>query len=393
MIATLVHEDGREDLGFVHDAVVDPRAEMVALLGLDHALRRDSGDRVDLLAHDVVPGLATCDEGRRLLYAQRFGRYDQPHPDLRAFFVEDGTSRGVDVGRHTLDRIVGMTPDCARALVVLRHGGWPVLAVADLDGRAGIRALSNLGLTGRGARPAGFVPPPESAQDVVWSDTDTLRYTSDAEVVELDLAAAVELPDPTEARIPRRGSPNLDRYRLPVDPAAAWEVTAFFDLGGAGDWSCGDGTFAGHRGTDIAPTGAGAHDDELEVVAAADGVVVHAHDGERDGCTTGNCFTGAGFGNHVVLRHGDGKHTVYAHLRRFSVSVETGQTVGCGEPLGAVGSSGRATGPHLHFEVRNDAGHHTADDPYTGPCGGPVTYWVEQGERGALPGSTCESLE
>jgi hypothetical protein len=57
-----------------------------------------------------------------------------------------------------------------------------------------------------------------------------------------------------------------------------------------------------------------------------------------------------GWGNLVVVVHGDGVRTMYAHLS--SVAVRVGQRVATGTTLGAVGATGDATGPHLHFEVR-----------------------------------------
>ena len=57
-----------------------------------------------------------------------------------------------------------------------------------------------------------------------------------------------------------------------------------------------------------------------------------------------------GYGKLVIVRHARKVHTWYAHLRGFSV--RRGQTVAAGTPLGSVGASGKATGPHLHFEAR-----------------------------------------
>ncbi|HSK96599.1 MAG TPA: M23 family metallopeptidase, partial [Euzebyales bacterium] len=61
-----------------------------------------------------------------------------------------------------------------------------------------------------------------------------------------------------------------------------------------------------------------------------------------------------GYGNIIVLDHGGGMTTRYAHQSQLGASV--GQTVEAGAQIGYVGSTGNSTGPHLHFEVRiNDA--------------------------------------
>lgn len=62
-----------------------------------------------------------------------------------------------------------------------------------------------------------------------------------------------------------------------------------------------------------------------------------------------------GYGNVVIVRHNGGKETLYAHLSR--VTVRKGQRIEREETLGAVGSTGWATGPHLHFEFRVDGQH------------------------------------
>lgn len=91
---------------------------------------------------------------------------------------------------------------------------------------------------------------------------------------------------------------------------------------------------ATHAGIDLpATTGTG-------VRAAFDGVVSRA---DPDA---------GGYGQLVVIDHGDGTETRYAHLS--AIDVRPGQKVTQGETLGAVGSSGRSTGPHLHFELRRD---------------------------------------
>lgn len=62
-----------------------------------------------------------------------------------------------------------------------------------------------------------------------------------------------------------------------------------------------------------------------------------------------------GYGNAVEVRHGNGKSTFYAHMSR--IDVRRGQRIEQGQNLGAVGSTGWSTGPHLHFEFRVDGAH------------------------------------
>ncbi len=58
----------------------------------------------------------------------------------------------------------------------------------------------------------------------------------------------------------------------------------------------------------------------------------------------------ASMGNYIMIDHGDGLITIYMHAS--SVSVSAGTMVARGEQIGCVGSTGRSTGPHLHFSVR-----------------------------------------
>lgn len=68
----------------------------------------------------------------------------------------------------------------------------------------------------------------------------------------------------------------------------------------------------------------------------------------------------SGFGNIVIVKHRNNHSTFYAHLSEIAVT--RGQAIAQGQTLGAVGSTGRATGPHLHFEFRVNGGH---QDPLT----------------------------
>ncbi len=90
----------------------------------------------------------------------------------------------------------------------------------------------------------------------------------------------------------------------------------------------------GHRAVDIASWIGN------RVVAADSGFIVHAG------------WDNTGYGNLVIVNHGNGYMTYYAHLSKIFVRV--GDAVGRGQQIGAVGSTGHSTGPHLHFEVRQN---------------------------------------
>ena len=92
------------------------------------------------------------------------------------------------------------------------------------------------------------------------------------------------------------------------------------------------GEYKNHGGTDIAASYGSA------IYAADSGRVVSSSDGWN-----------GGWGNYVMIDHGNGMQTLYAHMSSRAVSV--GQTVSRGQTIGYVGSTGMSTGPHLHFEM------------------------------------------
>jgi len=93
-----------------------------------------------------------------------------------------------------------------------------------------------------------------------------------------------------------------------------------------------DGSRSLHTGLDIAGTGLGS-----PVYASDNGTVIKSE------------YNGAGYGNYIVINHNNGYYTSYAHMNeRIS---QIGDTVAKGQVIGYVGQTGRATGPHLHFEV------------------------------------------
>ena len=93
----------------------------------------------------------------------------------------------------------------------------------------------------------------------------------------------------------------------------------------------------GYNGVDLGGVQVGS-----PIMAAADGEVIIAKQGGWNG----------GYGEYIVIQHDNGSQTLYSHAA--SVLVSVGQHVDRGEVIGAVGSTGKSTGPHVHFEIRND---------------------------------------
>lgn len=101
-----------------------------------------------------------------------------------------------------------------------------------------------------------------------------------------------------------------------------------------------------HSGIDI-PASLGTN-----IVAAESGTVIYVQTGYSQNLSAGGM---ASYGNLMIISHGNGLTTRYAHCN--SVYVKVGQSVQKGQVIGAVGTTGCSTGPHLHFEVRQNGSH------------------------------------
>ncbi|MBV7695933.1 M23 family metallopeptidase [Streptomyces sp. TRM70350] len=125
-----------------------------------------------------------------------------------------------------------------------------------------------------------------------------------------------------------------------VSPVKGYRLSASYAQAG-GMWQ------STHSGQDFAvATG-------TKVVAAHGGTVVKAGgNGAGDG---------PAYGNAVVIKHGNGTFSQYAHLSR--VDVKVGQVVATGQRIALSGNTGNSSGPHLHFEIRTTANYGTAIDP------------------------------
>ncbi|HEY0109631.1 MAG TPA: M23 family metallopeptidase, partial [Fibrella sp.] len=151
------------------------------------------------------------------------------------------------------------------------------------------------------------------------------------------------------------------------------------------DYQCGRRTYnqkSGYRhaGTDISlyPFDWETMSAEVvSVVAAAPGTIISKQDGYDDQ-SCGSFATG-GQWNAVYVRHDDGSVAWYGHLKRGSLTTKrAGERVTEGEFLGYIGSSGRSSGPHLHFEVY-DASNKLID-PFAGACNKTTaeSWWKQQ---------------
>lgn len=182
---------------------------------------------------------------------------------------------------------------------------------------------------------------------------ETLREDAEAELAEVqgllsrirgEITAAEQHKDGLEADLARmqaeiaaaqqQGGEAPGRLRMPVNGWISsyygWRVHPIF------------GTRRMHTGIDLAAIGG------TPIYAAEEGTVIIA--GVR-----------GGYGNAVVIDHGGGLATLYAHQSRITVSV--GEQVSAGERIGFVGCTGYCTGDHLHFEVHIN-GKHTDPLPY-----------------------------
>lgn len=146
--------------------------------------------------------------------------------------------------------------------------------------------------------------------------TDLVTYTDDMESDRKELKETVEVA--AVAQVVKRGTKSKPTYMYPV---TNWNITSNFGY----RWG------RLHAGTDVGiPTG-------TTVRASRAGQVITAG------------WVG-GYGNCVIIDHGDGVSTRYGHLSEVTVSV--GQYVDQGQQIALSGNTGRSTGPHLHFEIR-----------------------------------------
>lgn len=181
-------------------------------------------------------------------------------------------------------------------------------------------------------------------------DTVDLFEQSENERAELEaeIAAYYEeqrrLEEERQRQQQAQGNNNGSTTIIPSGEGYAWPTPGFYYL--SSEWNEDRGSY-NHGAIDIA----GYNIYGTIVVAADSGLVYSSY----AGCTHDygkyySCGCGGGYGNYIMIDHGNGKSTIYGHLSGLTVS--TGDYVQKGQVIGYVGTTGHSTGPHLHFETR-----------------------------------------
>lgn len=169
------------------------------------------------------------------------------------------------------------------------------------------------------------------------ADADEIRGTNELETGDnLTVGETILIPNGVESEAPPTTSINPIKTIKKVigslvDSSPTVSTNGYFVRPTAGKKTQG---IHGHNGIDFHAA------EGTAVVAAAAGTVVVSRDSGWNG----------GYGQYVVIKHGNGTQTLYAHLSNNIVS--EGQNVSQGQLVGYSGATGKSFGPHLHFEVR-----------------------------------------
>lgn len=176
-----------------------------------------------------------------------------------------------------------------------------------------------------------------------------------------------------------------DKYRFYPIGGVFWGdlgVGNFNDLdfnpGSVLDYQCGGVTYDGHDATDTGIADFEAQSIGVPIYAAMDGFVLSSHDGEPDMNTELPNVPS----NHAIINHGNGRIVNYLHFKTGSTLVSPGDHVVAGQQIGMVGSSGRSSGPHLHFATYDNDNRY---EPFAGACRPGESGWYEQFQPPTTP--------
>lgn len=169
----------------------------------------------------------------------------------------------------------------------------------------------------------------KTSSEVASTDTDSEADSTDNEPEmsqeEADAELAADMNSADSAKVDTLQKLSLDMTTAFV-PSASRRISAPYGIR----------TYRMHRGVDLGLC----HGEDRTIVAAFTGVVTKVRNQGRR----------RGYGKYVILDHGNGLTTLYAHLASWQVNV--GDTLQAGDTIGVGGNTGRSFGAHLHFEMR-----------------------------------------
>lgn len=324
MVVLSVLNDGKLPVPYFVDSVREPSGRQIKALPNRQVIRNlmkpDTARLVKQMMVTVVeqgsggkaaiPGLVV---GGKTGTAQVAGDA-QPH----AWFI--GFAEGIDRG--------------VVIVVVVENGGQGSQVSAPIFAQVAQAAMKSIGSAVPEIVPTPLPPRPTPVEELTLQ-AQNLGVAPLKQTQPVPQAQTNGVPPPEITRDPNKSDITLVSASCPIThqgPAGSGKFiwpTQYQGLSGT-DFK------AGHPGIDLsAPPGSA-------VFAADAGVVIFAG------------WTGVGYGNAVLVDHGNGYQTLYGHLSQ--VSINCGASVKSGQVIGQSGSTGNSTGPHLHFEVRVPGG-------------------------------------
>lgn len=237
-------------------------------------------------------------------------------------------------------------------------------------------------------------PPPSQAMfhPVTFEKSECITDTQRQQVREQLLINKKEIEKSKPDAFRHRGGSPL--FISPIKPKAGFDDPGYYIVnfqvdhdptpnGSLTDYECNERTYdwatGNHEGTDYVLwpyPWKHMQEEVMQIVAAAPGTIIDKRDGNFDL----NCDnSGNPNWNGIIVEHPDGSQAWYWHFKDGAITTKNiGDTVEEGEYLGAAGSSGSSSIPHLHFEIYDM--NNNLIDPYEGPCNtlNAVSWWASQ---------------
>ena len=200
-----------------------------------------------------------------------------------------------------------------------------IIAVEDSSQKWNATETENIKDIGNSLSGINEVAEADSLEEALEEDSLAVHEEAGAESEDADAELAADMAEADSASIDTLQKLTLDMTTAFV-PSASRRVSAPYGIR----------TYRMHRGVDLGLC----HGEDRTIVAAFSGVVAKVRNQGRR----------KGYGKYVILDHGNGLTTLYAHLASWQVNV--GDTLQAGDTIGVGGNTGRSFGAHLHFEMR-----------------------------------------